>query len=149
MNVSQTPAPSPFRRELHSRIAEFSGLAQALRDWGLAQGVTGRVMHAVELILDELFTNVVMHGYRDDPSGDITVEARVQEGQVQVVLTDHAPAFNPLDAPEPDTSLDIEARAIGGLGLLFVRRSADTLDYQDRDTQGRPANVVRFGKRVA
>ena len=98
--------------------------------------------------------------YDDDPQGRIEVRAWIkcdeagaaddpQAGRTLVItLTDWAPAFNPLDVPEPDLNASIEDRPIGGLGLLFVRRTADSLAYRLRDAQTKqPANVVTFTKR--
>lgn len=150
MTTSPTPSDGPFRLALASRISEFDRLADSLSAWGEAAGVPARTLGSVVLILDELFANVVMHGYRNDPSGEVEVEARVGPGQVDVTITDHAPAFNPLQVPEPDTTLGIDEREIGGLGLLFVRRTADTLDYALGDADGaRPVNVLKFTKRFA
>lgn len=150
MTNARTPPPdAPFQRELLSRVDEFDGLARAFEDWGTSLGVPARILQGIVLILDELFANVVMHGYRDSPDGMVLVEASLQAGEVQVTITDHAPHFDPTQAPEPDTSLDIEEREIGGLGLLFVRRTADTLAYQPHDAEGKSANVVSFSKRLA
>lgn len=149
MNASPSPSANSFRQALHSRICEFDGLSQALTGWGEAQGIAPRTLHSVILILDELFANVVMHGYCNDPAGEVEVEARLEQDRVEVTLTDHASPFNPLEVPEPDTSLSIEEREIGGLGLLFVRRTADTLDYQLRQERGQqPSNVLHFSKRL-
>jgi len=68
---------------------------------------------------------------------------------VMVTITDAAPLFNPLLVPEPDTSLPLEEREIGGLGLLFVRRTADCFSYrQVRGPGGQPRNQVCFSKRL-
>lgn len=88
--------------------------------------------------------------YRNDPDGPVIVLAQVDEGTIQVTLTDHAPSFDPLQAAEPDTTLSIEERPIGGLGLLFVRRTADTVVWRPLDA-GPPlmGNEVLFSKRFA
>ena len=105
-------------------------------------------MHSVVLILDELFSNIVIHGYRGDPRGDILVEAQVCPDGLEVTLTDHAFPFNPLLVPEPDTTLPLEARPAGGLGLLFVRRTADSLAYRlASEGTAQAANQLRFTKR--
>lgn len=145
--TGDAPAPS-FRDQRRSRIDEFEGLAQALTQWALHAGVPPRAMHSVVLILDELFSNIVIHGYRGDPEGDILVEAEVQSGSLAVTLTDHAFPFNPLLVPETDTTLPLEERPVGGLGLLFVRRTADALAYR-LVGEGTPqaANQLRFTKR--
>lgn len=140
---------APFRQACRSRIEEFAGLVEALNRWALGAGVPPRALRSVVLILDELFTNIVIHGYRGDPDGDILVEAQANADAITVTLTDHAFAFNPLLVPETDTTLSLEERAVGGLGLLFVRRTADALHYR-RLAEGTPeaVNQLTYNKHL-
>ena len=121
--------PGLFHRSYRSRLDAFDSLVRAWTAWADEAGVAPQAQRDVVLILDELFSNIVIHGYQHAPTGEIRVEAAVEDEQVHVTLTDHAPLFNPLQVPEPDTTLSLEARPIGGLGLLFVRRTADELRY--------------------
>lgn len=130
MACSTAPPFPPFREAHHSRIPDFEGLVGALMAWCERAQIPAATQDRLVLVLDELFTNIVIHGYRHDPDGDILVEAQVHDEAVDVTLTDHAPPFNPLLVPETDTRLPLEARPLGGLGLLFVRNTADELDYQ-------------------
>jgi hypothetical protein len=41
------------------------------------------------------------------------------------MLVDDGPEFDPLAAPEPDTSLAVEDRPVGGLGIVLVRNVLD------------------------
>ena len=52
-------------------------------------------------------------------------------------MADDGPGFDPLSAPEPDTSLGIEERPIGGLGIALVRRLMDHVEYERRDGKNR------------
>ncbi len=148
MTTDLLPPPGIFRQICSSRLDAFDGLVRALSEWASRAAVpSDDNLRDVILVLDELFSNIVIHGYRHDPDGDILVEATVEDDKVRVTLTDHAPLFNPLLVPEPDTTLPLEARPIGGLGLLFVRRTADRLEYWTSapDAPG-PVNRVRFTK---
>jgi len=145
--MSPAPAPSigTFQQVHPSRISALEGLAHSLGEWCAAAGVPAATISRLVLVLDELFTNIVIHGYRGDPQGDIVVEAALRGEAVDVTLTDHAPPFNPLMVPATDTTLPLEARSLGGLGLLFVRRKSDELDYrlEHPDTPA-AANRLRF-----
>ncbi len=146
--MSPLPAssPAPFPAVHRSRIAEFDGLVRALGAWCRAAHVPPATVSRLVLVLDELFTNIVVHGYLEAADGEIVVEAHTHDARVEVTLTDHAPAFNPLLVPKPDTSLPLEARPLGGLGLLFVRSTADELRYQLLDAgTPQPRNWLQFG----
>ncbi len=139
--------PAEFRHAYASHLDAFDGLVRDLSEWAQAAGVPSATMRDVVLLLDELFSNIVIHGYCHDPDGVIQVEAALEDHRLDVTLTDHAPAFNPLLVPEADTTLPLHARPIGGLGLLFVRRTADDLKYWHL-APGTPAaaNRLQFTK---
>jgi anti-sigma regulatory factor (Ser/Thr protein kinase) len=85
----------------------------------------------VTLALDELFTNVISYGYDGGAKGDrdIVVELGVKDGELTVALEDDGRAFDPTSMPPPDIDADLEDRAIGGLGIHFVRNFMDSVDY--------------------
>jgi serine/threonine-protein kinase RsbW len=150
MSAPSVPQAPVLRLEARSRIADFGDLARTLSGWCEAQGVPQRTVSAVILVLDELFSNTVNHGYRQDPEGRIVVQAQVVEQEIRVMLTDWAPAFDPLARSLPDTSSPLQERDVGGLGLLFVRRTADTVSYQrEFETTPHACNTLRFSKRFA
>jgi serine/threonine-protein kinase RsbW len=45
-------------------------------------------------------------------------------------LEDDGRPFNPVAAPEPDTTKSLEERSLGGLGIYLVRKLMDGLEYQ-------------------
>jgi hypothetical protein len=82
--------------------------------------------------------------------GRIQMAAVFSNACVQITLTDQAPAFDPIRFPDPDTTLSIEDRQIGGLGLLFVKRMADSVAYRRVHGTDLPAsNELTFTKRIA
>jgi len=131
-----------FERVLHSRLEDIGTLADALDTWGESLDVPMATLGSVNLMLDELITNVILHGYGPQGQGSIEVCIDCLDQALDVTLRDQAPPFDPLSVPEPDTTLDIDAREIGGLGVHFVRRMADVVDYH-HDGQ---SNVLHLRK---
>jgi anti-sigma regulatory factor (Ser/Thr protein kinase) len=96
----------------------------------------------LELLVDELITNVCAYAYQDRADGDVTVSYSVPEpGELSVEVADQGAEFNPLDAAPPDVTLSLEARPIGGLGIYLVLTFASFLTY--RREQG--WNRLTFG----
>lgn len=84
----------------------------------------------VNLVLEELFTNTVRHGYGGESDAPIWVTLSAAQGALSVTYEDSAPPFNPyVGLPEfaPDSTL--RSRKIGGLGLLLARKLANSRDY--------------------
>jgi len=50
--------------------------------------------------------------------------------------------YDPLAREDPDTTLSVEERTIGGLGVYMVKKSMDGVFYEHRDGQ----NVLTIKK---
>jgi serine/threonine-protein kinase RsbW len=86
------------------------------------------------VVLDELLSNVVRHGYRQgNQEGRIEIQFSLEDGDLELTIIDDADPFNPLAAPDPVTSGPAEGRPVGGLGILFVRKLMDHVDYERRE----------------
>ena len=138
-------APPVFQRRIGSIQAEIPVLCDDIGLWGAALGIAPRTLQAVGLMLDELITNTITHGFHGAPGYTIDVLLRRQPDAVEVVLRDTAPAFDPRTVAPPDTAADVANRPIGGLGIHLVRRLADGFAYRrDGDT-----NEVTLRKALA
>ncbi|MEO5672577.1 MAG: ATP-binding protein [Ramlibacter sp.] len=140
-------APITFGRVLENRLDEISNLAEQFGQWAIGAGVPQATVGAVNLMLDELITNIVTYGYPARQSGQIRVEVQLASGRLEVLLTDYAVAHDPLQAPAPNLESSIEARQIGGLGVYFVRQLADEVAYERLMEGECGANQVRIVKR--
>jgi serine/threonine-protein kinase RsbW len=142
--------PEPdFRQTIASRLAELQELLACFDTWARAFGMPEAAIQGVTLILDELITNSIEHGFRGAPEGRISLNARVHDSALLLRLTDNAPAFDPLTLPGPDTSLPLEQREPGGLGIHFARQLADELHYTRLASGDEPLNELRIVKRFA
>ncbi|MFZ3469046.1 MULTISPECIES: anti-sigma regulatory factor [unclassified Streptomyces] len=89
--------------------------------------------YRIRLAVDELATNIVVHGYRGG-DGRITVRGRSGPGRVQIAIEDRAPAFDPVRGRlPPDRESAPERRRIGGLGIHLALTSVDEFGYVRRD----------------
>jgi len=98
-------------------FAEVRALAES---FGAAAGADHDATLRVVLILEELFTNTVTHGYPGGADGPIWVTLASQTDAIAVTYEDAAPPFDPL-GPPPALPLAPEEREPGGLGLALVR----------------------------
>jgi anti-sigma regulatory factor (Ser/Thr protein kinase) len=107
-----------------------------------AHGLSKAVTWPAEVSLDEVLANVVRHGLPGrGEEARVDLELRLDAGAeppvCEVVVTDDGPAFDPLGAPEPDTSRGVEERPIGGLGIALVRKLMDEAHYERREGKNR------------
>ena len=92
-------------------------------------GAPRRAVEDLELAVDEAVSNIIMHGYGEG-GGEVEVTVWREAGTLAVRLRDSAPLFDPTGAPEPDLSLPLEERPLGGLGIFLVRRLMDQVEYR-------------------
>lgn len=114
--------------------ALLDALERHLSQAGAPVGAVSAVMIAA----DEVLSNVIDHG----GARTVRVDARVRGGRVTVDVTDDGVAFDPTAAAAPDTSLGVEERDIGGLGVHLVRKLMDEVEYR-RDGE---RNRLRFSR---
>ena len=98
------------------------------------EGFDPMELYRINLALDELFTNTIEHGFRGRESeADISIAMRREGEMIIVRYEDNGPEFNPLQATEQDTELDLLERPIGGLGLQLIASTFDAVSYERID----------------
>jgi anti-sigma regulatory factor (Ser/Thr protein kinase) len=96
----------------------------------------------VELIVEELFTNVVRHARVGTPEVALALDWRAPTLVLRLRDFEVEP-FDVTRVPPPDLALPLAARRRGGLGLHLVRRIADRVEYAYRG-----GNTVTVTKRL-
>ena len=104
-----------------------------------AAGLDQKATYRLRLAVDEVATNMVVHGYEEaNLTGDVTVRADVDGEALRVTLEDTAPPFDPRAHLQPEhLSKPIEERPIGGLGVFLAMRSVDQFHYEYADSRNR------------
>lgn len=99
----------------------------------------------IDIAVDEIFGNIANYAYAPDV-GEAAVWVEVEQDPPCAVLRfiDRGRPFNPLQQKEPDVTLSLEERQIGGLGIYMVRKSMDEVAYAYEDGQ----NILTIRKRL-
>ena len=110
-----------------SELTRLEAFAEAfVRDRGLADEERARLLD----ILEELFTNVVTHGYGGEfEAYSVAVALDWRRGRLTINFVDDGPPFDPLAHSAPDLDAPAEQRPIGGLGIAIVRALVDRARY--------------------
>ena len=105
----------------------------------------------IELAVEEIFVNIARYAYNgtvcgetegEEHIGEVTVDCRiVLEGSESMTVflgfTDYGVPFNPAEYKEPDITLPVDKREIGGLGLLIIKKNVDTIHYRRENGSNR------------
>lgn len=124
--------------------AERKRLLAALESFADRHNLSAAVRQAVDLALEEHLTNIINYGYPDARPHQVSVQFALEAGFLVVEVQDDGVPFNPLEAPEVDTSLPLDQKPIGGLGVHLIRHFMDELDYRREANK----NILRMRKRL-
>lgn len=100
----------------------------------------------IDLALEEIFTNIVRHGYDDAGDHDVLIRFGCGRDRVRISVEDDGRPFNPLQAPKVDIAAALSERRVGGLGIHLVRRLLDEVRYQRRPRGNRLILVKRLNQ---
>lgn len=117
---------------LRNDLDELAPLAAAVEDFCAPLAATPKDLMALQLALEETVTNVITHGYTDGQPHTFTVDLSASAGRITAVVADDAPAYDPLARAEVDTSLPLEQRPVGGLGVHLVKKLMTSAHYERR-----------------
>lgn len=103
----------------------------------------GEVRFAVRLAVEEVFTNILEHGY-GGAGGWIAVAIGRGDGHLRLVLCDEAAVFDPACVPAPPAAdLPLEDRVPGGLGWHLVHQLMDEVTHAPRQPRGNTYTLVK------
>ncbi len=84
----------------------------------------------LNLALEEAVANIINYAYPKGTRGEVKIDALSNDVRLKFVITDEGVPFDPTTRKEIDTTLPIEERPIGGLGILLVRNLMDSINYE-------------------
>jgi sigma-B regulation protein RsbU (phosphoserine phosphatase) len=133
------------KTRVEAKIEELRALTAFVSERATAHGMSKEELSRVELVVEEIFTNQVRYAYKGE-GGDVEVACGEGDGGTFCVrFIDWGPPFDPCEQPPPDTSIPLEDRKPGGLGLHLARKMSSGFDYHREDD--RNVLTVCFGRR--
>jgi serine/threonine-protein kinase RsbW len=94
------------------------------------QKIDPKTLFYLNLIGDELLTNIITYGFEDELQHIITLRIFIRSTDWVLTIRDDGRPFNLLEKANPDLLLPIEERPIGGLGIYFIQQIIDEITYE-------------------
>jgi anti-sigma regulatory factor (Ser/Thr protein kinase) len=121
---------SRTKQKFRNSMRQFVKIAAFIEQFCQAESVAGEDVSRILVSVEEVFTNTVSYGFKDDSDHWIVIELKKDRDALEVEIVDDGIPYDPLtEAPEPDISVSLEDRQIGGLGVLMVKYYMDDLSY--------------------
>lgn len=126
-------------------IAELRNLQHFVEETAEEWSLPMKLVMNVNLVLEEVVSNVVFYAYEDDDIHVIEIIFEKDIEAITITIIDDGKEFNILDRKEFD-ELDksAEERMIGGLGIHFVKTLMDDVHYKREDGK----NILTLTKKI-
>lgn len=134
--MQQSSFPATME-QLDAMLGFILGFAQQ-------QGFDDKAVGKVRLAMEEILVNIISYAYPDS-TGSIDIGcAPSGDGKTGIIIEvrDRGVPFNMLEKEDPDTTLPMEERQIGGLGIFFAKQIMDDLKYE----RSGDTNILRLTK---
>ena len=98
-----------------------------------------------QLVIEEMVSNVIFYDY-DPQQQEAAIELRFtwEAGTVSILLRDWGKPFDPTAKEDPDITLSVDDRPIGGLGIFMVKQLMDEVRYERVGS----SNLLTLQKRI-
>lgn len=97
----------------------------------------------IKLAAEEFFVNIYSYAY-SDTTGTVEMQCGEKAGDtpgIFLLIKDWGPPFNPFEeAKNPDITLDVDSRPVGGLGVYLIRQMSQSQQYRREDG----ANIIEI-----
>lgn len=128
-----------MRAEYQGRLSDIPALGAAVEAFCRARGLQPQVAYKLILAIEELITNLAMHGAGanaesggespDAAAHRVTIFVSLEGARLVAIYEDGGAAFDPLSVPPPDFAQPLEDRRVGGLGVHLLRSLMDEVTY--------------------
>ena len=108
-------------------------------------GCSMKTQMQIDIAVEEVYVNIAHYAYNPEIGG-VTIRVQIEEEPLEIILTfiDKGKPYDPLAKEDPDVTLAVEDRQIGGLGIFMVKKSMDNISYEYNE--GR--NILTLKKKL-
>jgi len=123
--------------QIENNFAAVQSANETASRWLAERATAAELQYFANLAIEEVATNCIKYGYDDAKNHVIEAKLSLSGNALVVTVVDDGHAFNPLEAREPDLSVPVEERPIGGLGIYLLRQLCDRMEYVREEGKNR------------
>ncbi len=94
-----------------------------------AAEIPERMLSQIDVAIEEIYVNIAHYS----EATEAVMTCALQGNKVILNFYDNGKPFDPTQKADPDTTLSVEERKIGGLGIFMVKKLMDEMIYERKD----------------
>ncbi|MDR1272440.1 MAG: ATP-binding protein [Clostridiales Family XIII bacterium] len=113
------------------------GFSSDIQDFCAENGVSAKMSYYVALCLEEMVSNIINYGFKDDKDHFIDIKVILEDGKTKLRIRDSGMEFNPIDYSEKQDTKNSAGNPAEGqddeyanIGIKIVKELAYDLDYR-------------------
>lgn len=130
MPIFKTVQPIGMHITIENSTSEIVRVHEEFKNFAQSSLDNKDSISKICIVIDEVLSNIINHGYPLGAEGLIDVSFKLNEDILTITFSDKGQAFNPLSVLPPDTTLPLELRQEGKLGIHIMRSFIDDAIYQ-------------------
>ncbi|RNC83355.1 MAG: ATP-binding protein [Balneola sp.] len=107
-------------------------------------GLKEKEISEIRLAVDEAYTNIIKHAYKNIPSKPVTIELGSNTSQFWISILDEGESFKPEEYQAPDILKRIKNKQRGGMGVFLIQKLMDQVQYNRKGQM----NEIRMVKNL-
>jgi len=121
---------------VRARMEALADAIEFVEAFCVDRGVAESDALRLSLLLEELFTNTVVHGHAGGSDAAVRLGLRADASHLELSYEDSAPPFDPLAhvaESQVDPAVGVADRPIGHLGIALIVNMAERISYVRQD----------------
>ena len=128
---------------IENQIMELPVLADKIEKLAEKWKIPDQLIMPLNLVLEEALSNIIFYAFHDKMKHEIKISISHLPGMLLTIkISDDGIPFNPSMQQQPDLTLPLEERPIGGLGIFLISKIMDSVHYSRR----KDLNILTMNK---
>ena len=128
---------------INSDVSNLAAVADFITTAAQQSGLNERDIYDVQMAVDEAVTNSIQHAYHGRTNGHIEIRCERRADDLIVEIVDGGKPFDASKVPTPRTRGPLSRRSIGGLGVFFMKKLMDEVEFTNLAEGGNRVRMVK------
>ena len=116
--------------KLKNQVGELERVNRFIEEIGDELGLSMELRMDLNLVIEEMVSNVIFYAYPKDVEGEIELEAEYDGNELCFVLSDSGKEFDPTQKEDANPDINPTEREIGGMGIYIAKNIMNEVSYQ-------------------
>ncbi len=119
-----------FKQQINNNISSLPILLENIENFCIENTLDNEVVFEINVIMDELVSNIIRHGYVDNLEHYIWANLKLFNDRIEIEIIDDGIEFNPLEHQNVKSLNKLEDIKIGGLGIDIAKHYSSSIGYK-------------------